>query len=186
MIDSAVKDMGLSTADVADMADAYRWVQATAIAAVAARGKWTWSEFLNNDPFQSINGGCPQPWVRESSCAADLRAFCNGTIPVQTQTLLYGFTPGCTSLNPANLTAPLHDVVNFQLVRGPWAFLGSGWQGCNPALKWEFPPELNADFGVPVGSCAELPRGSGIFVRNFSRASVQMDCSNWAPTITWL
>jgi hypothetical protein len=48
----AVADMGLSAADVADMTAAYTWVFAQAMAAVEARGKWTWSEFLNNDPCE--------------------------------------------------------------------------------------------------------------------------------------
>jgi hypothetical protein len=182
---AAVQDMGLSPAAVADMVAAYRWLIARAGAAVTARGKWTWSEFLNNDPFQSINGGCPQPWVRQATCAADLRALCSAGAPAQSRTLLYGFAPGCPSLDPAHLASPQHDIANFQLVRGASAFLGSGWQGCSAALRYEFPQELNADFGAPAGACAEAPPGSGVFVREFQRATVQMDCATWTPTITW-
>lgn len=181
----AVEDMGLSAADVANMTTAYRWVLAQAGEAVASRGKWTWSEFLNNDPFQAINGGCPQPWVKQTTCAVDLRQMCNATAPAQTRTLLYGFTPGCPSLDPAHLASPEHDIANFQLVRGPYAFLGSGWQQCSPTLTYEYPVELNADFGEPAGICEESPVGSGIFVREFSRATVQMDCTTWTPNITW-
>lgn len=181
----AVVDMGLSPADVEDMAAAYRWVLQRAEAAVAARGKWTWSEFLNNDPFQYVNGGCPQPWVTQATCAADLRRLCNASSPVQSRALLYGFAPGCPSLDPAHLASPQHDIANFQLVRGPFAFLGSGWQGCSPALRYEYPEELNDDFGVPASLCAETSPGSGVFVREFSRSTVQMDCATWTPTITW-
>jgi hypothetical protein len=181
----AVEDMGLSVSDVADMAAAYQWVLGQAGAAVAARGKWTWSEFLNNDPFQAINGGCPQPWVKKSTCAADLRQLCNASAPAQTRTLLYGYSPGCPSLDPAHLESPEQDLANFQLVRGPYAFLGSGWQQCSPTLIYEYPPQLDADFGTPSGICAESPAGSGVFVRDFSRATVQMDCATWTPNITW-
>jgi hypothetical protein len=181
----AVEDMGLSVSDVADMAAAYQWVLGQAGAAVAARGKWTWSEFLNNDPFQAINGGCPQPWVKKSTCAADLRQLCNASAPAQTRTLLYGYSPGCPSLDPAHLESPEQDIANFQLVRGPYAFLGSGWQQCSPTLIYEYPPQLDADFGTPSGICAESPAGSGVFVRDFSRATVQMDCATWTPNITW-
>ena len=182
---AAVRDMGFSAADVADMAAAYRWVLAQAGAAVAARGKWMWSEFLNNDPFQKANGGCPQPWVRQATCAADLRQLCSAGAPAQSRTLLYGFTPGCPSLDPSHLEAPQHDIANFMLVRGPFAFLGSGWQGCSASLRYEYPQELNDDFGEPAGACAEAPSGSGVFVREFSRATVQMNCSSWTPSITW-
>ena len=48
----AVVDMGLSTADVAAMSVAYAWVLGQAALAVENRGKWTWSEFLNNDPCE--------------------------------------------------------------------------------------------------------------------------------------
>ncbi len=181
----AVQDAGLSAADVADMTAAYRWVLAQAMAAVAAAGKWTWSEFLNNDPFQKANGGCPQPWVKQATCAADLRQLCNASAPAQSGTLLYGFTPGCPSLDPSHLAAPAHDVANFQLVRGPFAFLGSGWQQCSPTLRFEYPPELDSDFGAPAGLCAETAPGSGAFVREFARATVKMDCVSWTPTITW-
>lgn len=181
----AVEDMGLSAADVRAMAAAYKWVLAQAGAAVAARGKWTWSEFLNNDPFQAVNGGCPQPWVAEATCAADLRRLCSASAPAQTRTLLYGFAPGCPSLNPAHLASPEHDIANFQLIRGAHAFLGSGWQGCDPKLRYEYPPELDSDFGEPTGLCAETAAGSGVFVRDFSRASVQMDCTTWTPKVTW-
>jgi hypothetical protein len=180
----AVVDMGLSPSQVAEMAAAYRWVLARASEAVAARGKWTWSEFMNNDPFQNVNGGCPQPWVRQATCAADLRLLCNSS-SVQARTLLYGFAPGCPSMDPSHLAAPEHDIACFQLIRGPYAFLGSGWQGCASSLRFEFPAELNDDFGEPSGTCAEAPPGSGVFVRDFSRATVAMDCETWTPTITW-
>ena len=182
---AAVEDMGLSVADVADMAAAYRWVLKQAGAAVTAAGKWTWSEFLNNDPFQYINGGCPQPWVKKETCAADLRLLCNASAPAQTRTLLYGFAPGCPSLDPSHLTSPQEDIANFQLVRGPYAFLGSGWQGCSPTLRFEFPPELNSDFGEPAALCYESSLDSGIFIREFSHATIQMDCSTYTPNITW-
>ena len=181
----AVLDMGLSAGDVADMAAAYRWVLAQAGAAVAERGKWMWSEFLNNDPFQKANGGCPQPWVARATCAADLRQLCNSSSPAQARTLLYGFTPGCPSLDPSHLASPEHDIASFQLVRGPFAFLGSGWQGCSPTLRYQYPAELNADFGAPASACAETMPGSGVFERQFEHATVQMDCTTWTPTVTW-
>jgi hypothetical protein len=139
---------------------------------------------------QPENGGCPQPWVRNEACAADLRALCtpphpSPPPPQQSRTLLYGLSPGCPSLDPAHPASPLHDVVNFQLVRGPYAVIGSGWQGCAPSQRYAFPAELNYDFGTPLGNCMETALGSGVFSREFTRATVQMACATWSPTITW-
>lgn len=134
---------------------------------------------------QPENGGCPQPWVKNETCAADLRALCASTASPQNRTLLYGFSPGCPSLDPEHPVSPLHDVVNFQLIRGPYAYIGSGWQGCAPSQRYAFPPELDYDFGVPLGNCTETLPGSGVFVREFSNAVVQMACSSWEATITW-
>ena len=57
---------------------------------------------------------------------------------------------------------------------------------------------LNADYGVPEGLCREVPPagpagagaaaggggGSGVFVREWSKAKITMDCGSYTPTIT--
>ena len=47
-----------------------------------------------------------------------------------------------------------------------------------------FPPALNVDYGEPVGLCKETAAGSGVFVREWTKATVQMDCKTYTPTIT--
>jgi hypothetical protein len=74
------------------------------------------------------------------------------------------------------------DLANFLLVRGPYAYLGHGWLGCSQT--YEYPDALNADYGEPLGLCAETTAGSGIFLREWSKATVQMDCNTWTPSIT--
>ena len=59
--------------------------------------------FLNNDPNFPACGDCPQPWVKQSSCAADLRKHCNASGPVHTRAMLYGLT-GCNGPAAKNLT----------------------------------------------------------------------------------
>ena len=130
---------------------------------------------------------CPGPLVRDSTCAADLRALCSVDSPAQTRTMMYSFFPG--RCNHADVSIPvdppqLHeDLANFLLTRGPYAYLGHGWLGCSH--RYVFPPELNADYGEPTGLCAETSAGSGIFVRNWTKSHVQMDCNTWTPTITF-
>ena len=52
-----------------------------------------------------------------------------------------------------------------------------------------FPEALNIDYGQPVdsgaaGLCKETAPNSGVFVREYTKATVQMDCNSWKPTIT--
>jgi hypothetical protein len=42
---------------------------------------------------------------------------------------------------------------------------------------------LNADYGEPVGLCAETAPGSGVFRRQWTRATVEMDCADWTASI---
>ena len=72
---------------------------------------------------------------------------------------------------------------DFLLVRGDYAYLGNGWTGCS--RTYEYPAEqFNADYGVPLGRAKETAHGSGVFVREWSRATVQMDCNSYTPKIT--
>ena len=52
-------------------------------------------------------------------------------------------------------------------------------------VNWEFPPEFEADYGVPdpeVGHCIET--GDGIFERNFTKARVRLTCATGKASIT--
>lgn len=53
-----------------------------------------------------------------------------------------------------------------------------------PPLNYTFPPALKADYGEPQGVCAETAPGSGKFSREWSKATVELDCSSWTSTIT--
>jgi hypothetical protein len=178
-------DMGLSTDTVHDIVTAYNWLANHVYHAIVDKGKYAWNLYMNNDPNCANCGDCPQPWVKQSSCAADLRDACNATGVFQTRAFLYGFSPGsCKGTNPENLTMVEEDVTNFLLIRGPYALLATGWVGCSK--KYPYPSSfLAADYGEPSGICRETRVGSGVFTRDYSKAKVQMDCNTWTPTITW-
>ena len=78
---------------------------------------------------------------------------------------------------------PSQDIANFQLIRGPYGYIGSGWQGCS--LQYERPALLDRDFGAPLGLCAETAPNSGVFAREFSKSNVTMDCASWTPSFVW-
>merc|ERR1711907_722778 len=96
--------------------------------------------------------------------------------------------PGCTlttggpSLGASRTPSPTQDIANFLLIRGPYAFLGHGWLGCS--REYEVPEQINWDYGTPLGLCKETAHHSGVFVREWTKATIQMDCNTWTPNIT--
>ena len=92
--------------------------------------------------------------------------------------MAYGLNAG----DPSKLLDLQNDLVNFLLVRGPYAWLGHGWKGCSK--NYPFPPEFNVDYGEPTGLCRETAPNSGVFTREWSKATVTMDCKAWKGTIT--
>ena len=62
------------------------------------------------------------------------------------------------------------------------AFFGHSWKGCS---NWyTFPDALNADYGEPSELCTETTPKSGIFTREWSKASVKMDCNTYTGQVT--
>eukprot|EP01043_Picozoa_sp_COSAG02_P095430 COSAG02_NODE_31797_length_527_cov_0.841121_1_plen_175_part_11 len=82
----------------------------------------------------------------------------------------------------------------FLLARGPFAWYGYSWLSCigdfgrggkgMPPLNYSFPPALKADDGVPQGHCAETGAGTGVFVRQLTKAKIELDCGSWTSSIT--
>ena len=46
------------------------------------------------------------------------------------------------------------------------------------------PPSLEIEYGEPTDFCAETAPGSEVFVRHFSKYTVQLDCGAWEATFT--
>lgn len=181
----AMVDMGLGPQELKEIVAAYNWVTNQVYEYIVSKGKFSWDLFLNNDPNCINCGDCPQPWVKRETCKEDLRAYgTNSTSPFIDRALLYGFSPGsCHGVDPSHLTEVDEDVANFLLVRGRYAFLGNGWTGCS--REYEYPAkQFNADYGVPLGLAKETSEDSGVFVREWSHATVEMDCNTYTPKIT--
>merc|ERR1712110_139576 len=83
---------------------------------------------------------------------------------------------------PEHLTEFEQDLANFLLTRGKYAWLGHAWEGCGHIF--EFPTALNADYGEPTDLCKETAVGSGVFTREWTKASIKMDCPSYKATIT--
>jgi len=182
----AALDMGLSDADLDNITAAYNAFMTEVNKVIVARGAFSWQLMAGG---QYAGTRWPYaPLVRNATCAADLREFCIAS--TQNRTLFYGLSPGSSS-PPDSLPSLAQDIASFQLVRSPYSWLGHGWLGTGAQesqgyFTYLFPDELNADFGAAMSLCTEtVPGASGVFVREFERATVQMACDTFTPTITW-
>jgi hypothetical protein len=81
-----------------------------------------------------------------------------------------------------SLPYPDQDVAAFLLTRGPWAYIGYGWTGCADAdHPFTRPASLDADYGVPEGFCHEV--ADGVWTREWSKATVSLDCNTFSAKI---
>ncbi len=170
--------MGLTASDLVQLTADYQANMAALRDRILAEGKFAWQLLWTGGPVDNIGSCGIGPLVAQKSCAADLRAFCNATAPPQVRAMTYGL-----SGKPEERSADfLQDLANFLLIRGPFAWLGWGWQGCS--REYYFPPEFHEDYGLPSGLCSETAPNSGVFVRQFDKSTIEMDCNTWTPTIT--
>jgi hypothetical protein len=178
-----VEDCGLNQTTLDAMSAAYWAYMGQVYDAVLARGKFSWQQLWTGQG-SGIGSTCPEPLVHNATCASDLRNLCSASSPAQTRAMMYAFYPGGCKTDPSNLEQPEIDIANFLLTRGPHSWIGHGWLGCS--RTYEYPALLNADFGEPVDAvCHETGTNTGVFVREWSNAMVQMDCNTVTPTITW-
>jgi hypothetical protein len=146
--------------------------------------------------------GSPQRRSNEddarAQCSTWLRGVCTPNTTLNRIPLLYSFTLPSNDVQ-RNCTpprygvrcawpwvAPTQDLAMFLLARGPYAWMGTGWLGCHAPWEIPRPPELELDYGEPSDAiCREtIPGTSGVFVREWTKAHVQMDCGEWQGTVT--
>eukprot|EP00912_Choanoflagellata_sp_UC4_P000772 UC4_evm2s485 len=178
-----VSDMGLTPSMQKMISQSYTATMTKIYDELIKRGMFSWQQQWNGQANpNSKNGCCTGPLVSKgSSCAPTLRKLCAADSPAQTRVLNYAFSPGRCRTDPSHLTDPLQDIANFLLIRGPQAFLGHGWLGCS--RQYSVPEQLNWDYGEPTELCKETAPNSGIFIRDWTKATIEMDCNTWTPTI---
>ena len=147
--------------------DAWCDVRHRLFAAAQAAGGWFWQMF-------SIATTPPQ-----ATCATTLREMCEAGA-----SSVFANATTMHSLTGDHATLPnlAQDLAVFLLLRGDYAFLGFGWSGCN--VIEAFPPELALDYGTPTQFCAETAPSSGVFTRDYTKATVSMDCNAYKGTVT--
>ena len=182
------EDMGLTPAQQAAIAKSYEANMAVIYDEILQRGMFSWQQMWNgqSDP-NAKNGCCTRPLVAKDNCASKLRELCAADSPAQTRATIYSFGPGGCNHDSTEVLDFDADLANFLLVRGPHAWLGHGWLGCSrdysAATSGANGVALNADYGEPTALCQETGPNSGVFVREWSKATVTMDCNVWKSQI---
>ena len=168
-----VADLGMSADELQQARAAYESNFAQVYAELVKRGAYTEQQFTRAGPPGSTD-----------SCTRSLRQLC----PAPPPALLVDMDDSRPELSMAL----------YLLARGPYGFFGHTWAGgCQnedggmppevPNPKW-FPELFDADYGVPVGLCAET--APQVFTRAWTKAVVTVDCTDsahgFAPNITLL
>ena len=199
------KDIRLAAADVDDIGKGYRQAVSAAQRAIVEAGAYTWQSMANSAtaaraPFGAAGA---RHHNGQLNCSAYMRKACVAGNSISASPLFYGLDHD----GGGGLPHLSFDLAAFLMVRGDFAWLGYSWMGCdaaacgappwpngsNPArapcdaigrarVNWQFPPELERDYGAPVGwgnqwggNCTE--KAPGVFEREYTGAVVKLDCA---------
>ena len=168
LYDGVIADLGFDAAAVRAQTEGWRETMRQLQAAVLKAGGWSWAWFL---PAK------PAPVESTAKCVAYFRsgatrAYADGAIQMP---MAHTQVPHPDQHRTVyNYTSPAEDLASFLIVRGPHAWLGAGWAGCDC-----YPPfyaGFERDYGRPLtkGYAEVAP---GIFARNWSKAHVAFDCN---------
>jgi hypothetical protein len=165
------EDMGLTQADTTAITDNWRQTMSDIQQAIVSAGAFSWQSFYS---LRAPN---------KNECASTLRSSCSaGTNSQWFKSAVQQDLTTNTTNYKVSLLSLNEDLATFLLQRGDYAWLGYGWLGCD--LEYVYPPEFNVDYGVPVSTCSETTPNSGVFTRDWTKATVQMDCNTYTGTIT--
>jgi hypothetical protein len=201
-----IGDMGLSAKDMQDITREWQKTVAAVQESLLSKNKWAWQLFnCGIRPGTAYGGGCgaassmaPDQAQHDpgSTCTPWMRKYCGPHSPFHKQALMMGFTfASQMHVYTENLSLPFpeQNIAEFLLVRGKYAWLGYGYQGCAstqrrfPGASWResgyvWPELLDRDFGEPTGECHETSPGSEVFTRDWSRSRITLDCRDYTAT----
>ena len=158
-------DAGLTAADTAANTANWRSLMLELQQRLVAGGFFSWAFFDTFSGAPSKGAICPNFFRTQ------------GTDFFYNRTLAMSFS----SRNRTRETEE-RDSATFLLVRGPWAFLGQGWNGC-VGEPTPLPPAVFLDYGVPLTNLTEA--SPGVFTRQWSKALVTFDCNSYNASITF-
>ena len=72
-------------------------------------------------------------------------------------------------------------IAGFLIARGPYWYLGTGWEGCN--IDYYRSPLLDMDVGIPTSNCTQI--APNVFARNFTTGYAELDCNAYTATLNF-
>ena len=195
--------------DIAEITKGWEKTMALAHKTITANNAFNWQMLAGT----SIATG----QANQLNCLEYFRSSCRAPYVSQKRPLLYYATINTSHHDPnrENMLSIKQDIASFLLVRGDYAWYGTGWLGCGFAYKngtccsgdgtkcknmpesgaecnaatngfYERLPEMDMDYGIPIGNCHEtIPDSSGIFTREWSNVNVSIDCRKWEADFAW-
>ena len=181
----SLANLGLSKEQGVEYSAHYWAYMNTVYDELLKRGKFAWQLLWTGqkDCAYKNSYGClgttgTHILVDETNCATQLRKMCTAGSQAQERAMMFPFQGKSTS----SLPFFEQDLAAFLLTRGPHAFIGHAWKGCSQS--YAFPDALNADYGEPVDGALCKESKPNVFTREWTKASVQLDCVSYAATIT--
>jgi hypothetical protein len=175
MAPGAIEAIGLSPTDLDDLIAAFTVSFHAKINATVRAGGFVF-DLLNTAGWQETN-----VTSAPATCAAVMRDFCGANGPAQSAPLLLEMTR-VDHKTPWPLPFPEQNLAEFLLVRGPYAWIGYGWSGCQTPSTFVRPESFDVDYGTPLNFCLEA--SAGVFTRNYTHADVSLDCNSFTASIS--
>jgi hypothetical protein len=177
LYDGVIEDLGFDATAVKAQTSGWRKTMQDLQAAVLKAGGWSWAWFLPAKPAPTSSKERCEAYFHSNTT----KSYARGAIQMSmahTQT-----KDPARHRSTYNYTSPVEDLASFLLVRGPYAWLGAGWAGCDcyPDLYAGF----ERDYGVPSSEgYIETAPGSAVFARSWTKADVSFDCNRGKGAIT--
>lgn len=183
------QETGLSSVDIAGIKAGWQKNMAACQQSIIDHGGWNWQLFGGGG---GGHGGSPVSAPGKKQCAAFFRGACTTDSLMQTNAMFFSMSVNGKSKahTPWTLDHEDLDLATFLLARGPFAWLGYGWSGCGCGWSMDGkmtcggyprPETFDADYGEPAGLCTEA---GGVFTREWTHATVVMDCNAYRANIT--
>lgn len=164
----SVEDMGLSKQDVQELIGNWTLAMRAAQQKVLDLKGFAWRLFV---PGSSTGGS--DPVGGKSKCVESMRKYCVPNSELHKSAMMMSAGKSDSDFMP--------NLAGFLLIRGPYAWFGNAWQGCNKVPTRR--AEIDVDYGMPVDDqCKETE--PGVFEREWTKARVQLDCNAWTANIT--
>jgi len=154
----APANIGLTADQVTILQNATNQFAQIAIEALAAKGKYIWQAFGQQDGV----GGGPSA----GNCAAYMDKVCSPG---------YQKFPWTLQWDGKNTT-----LAAFLIGRGPVAYVGWGWNG-QPLPAWD--PLFDISVGTPTGLCTQP--SAGVYTRAWTEGTATLDCNTFTATLAF-